>query len=583
MISKVYANLLIARSPLMNSPGFRSALLFGVFPFLLLVSGLFSQFFLAVFSSYALGVVAASIELIAVAFWLTNGPTFTLMKSRAFRIGAGIWVVVGFLSAVLAQYNVTAAIFAQLQWLLHLLFVLALVDLFRKTEEAFLPMQWAVIATSLAVVGFYLSLWFSLESPESFDWFGSPIPFPHIRHFGYIAALACLVAGVHYYESGLKQVGGAISLGVVVVLFAALVWAGGRASIGAVLVGWGVFAVYSLRAGIPWARIGMLAVAMFAGLLLSNLFAVDDERMGLSMAHGKEVSELSVNQFTSGRLEIWRRSIENVIEYSIPFGVGPSNFRYAPSSFSGTEQAHSVIFQSISDWGVLGGSVFLGFLVFLVWLVLKSLIKRGEAAGGFKLGVAIASVSGYLFLGLFDGNFYYSWSLLLVLPAAAWMLSRELKCTESQAVEAPVSERSPMKAAAGVSFAVCLLATLILGVNATTVFSKPEPEVRSWQSELVLTFPVITMNVDQWLKPWLKADTQQGLRLLGWLKRYHREGYKFYLVEAEMLDQIGKPTLAKKTAQQAYDLAGPYNHSRVTDMLMDGGFEKWIQSPGVVK
>ena len=262
------------------------------------------------------------IVLIAVAAWF-GSVTISLVASPydMVREGPG-----------LLRYEQTAA---------HLAFFIAVRQFFGSYR---VPVHWALLAipaSCLAVVAFagYLLLGLDqFDADVSFRWFHDPPFNSHIRHTGYqvtagAAVLIAFFAGGNRVPLARAPVWLALT-----VLLAFLLWLGGRGAALSVLAAFILLAI-ALRIMGAKSRGLWLAFALSAalGLILSDSLAVFDwngviDRVAAQPSEAAGAPDL--NQFGSGRVDLWRTSWESVRDY-LPFGLGRTATGLCPTEATG--------------------------------------------------------------------------------------------------------------------------------------------------------------------------------------------------------------------------------------------------------
>lgn len=298
----------------------------------------------------------------------------------------------------------------------HMLFAACLFVWFIEDSEA---VRWIFSALVLAVF-IYLSvvsvLWEGLADPAAYNWFHFPPLFHHIRHLGYLLCMA-----VVFFAWAVLAWQGKIRLlawSAYVVAFGLLLWSGGRGSFIAVMAGVGYLLLvgrrgYSLK----------MAVCLFIGFLialfLSALFPVDDPGMGWLSAIARSEAAESINNLSTGRLDIWRELSGRLLERPW-FGWGGDAVRQLMPG-RGIVQAHNGILQIGIEWGVVGLLVIGGGMLFLLGRFPVPL--NGQCSIGERLLGGVLAVSLFV-LSMMDGVLFHALPLVFLAMSYALLAAR---------------------------------------------------------------------------------------------------------------------------------------------------------------
>ncbi len=351
------------------------------------------------------------IVLIALALWFAS-VTVSLVVSPydLLRQGPG-----------LLRYEQTVA---------HLAFFIAVREFLGRYR---VPQHWALLAipaSGLAVALLAVTLLLGLDPGDKgagVRWFHEPPFNTHIRHSGYQVA-AGIGALVAFFAAGKRvPLGRAVLWLALVVLCTFIIWMGGRGAVFSVLAAVGLLALALWIMGAKSRGLGLaFASAVALGLLLSEWLAVFDwngvvDYVVMRTSQALEAQDL--NQFGSGRIDIWRTSWESVREH-LAFGLGPNGYWFMANRIYGV-QPHSFLVQFLLEWGVIGALLFLGLLVYGFWRgVLEHVVRaRGEIdVASLSAGTIIVVLTVH---GLVDGTYYHPQpSLYLALAFAIWTLPR---------------------------------------------------------------------------------------------------------------------------------------------------------------
>lgn len=108
----------------------------------------------------------------------------------------------------------------------------------------------------------------------------------------------------------------------------------------------------------------------------------------------------NVNRFSSGSLNFWAEAAELTAKRPL-FGYGVNQFQFTIQIADGRfGHPHNFVMQVFFDWGIVGGSAFLGLFA----LAVASILRRREwatqsypiAVTGFTTMTALAAIDGII-------------------------------------------------------------------------------------------------------------------------------------------------------------------------------------------
>ena len=352
--------------------------------------------------------------------------------TRILLVAIALWMVCITISFVASPYDVAATVPGRLRYLQtisHVVFFGAVRDFLCRVR---LPVTWLLMVIpasgfAVALMAAYLLIGADGQNPAvSERWFNDPPFNSHIRHSGYqiAAGVGALTA---FFVSGSRASPARVALLLVlIVLCAFLLWMGGRASILSVLTAFALLAAAVRIKGVAGGGLWLaFTLSMAAGLVLSEWLAVFDWNgvVDLATRTAEAVAAEDLNQLGTGRIDIWRTSWESVREHLI-FGLGPNGYWFMPNRVFGV-QPHSFLVQFLVEWGLAGGLLFLGLLLYGFWRgFLEHVVRaRGELdVASLSAGTVIVVLTVH---GLVDGTYYHPQpSLYLALAFAIWTLPR---------------------------------------------------------------------------------------------------------------------------------------------------------------
>ncbi|MGB5096943.1 MAG: O-antigen ligase family protein [Porticoccaceae bacterium] len=453
----------------------------------------------------------------------------------------GLWLLLGAFS-VTASAHQAPALLRQLEWTVYAALAAVLVIAFydrARTAEVFL---WTLLAGVVVAIAAIAWRWCVLDDPRSYDWIWGAVPFIHIRHLGYYLAAGtaaalypCLAPG-----SGLRQGAG---FALLTLVLAALFWAGGRGSVLAILVAMPL--VLCLAPATPEKRRLLIALPfiLVGAYGLAAVFQVDNPAMGLSLFHGRAPGD--IDDLSSGRVALWLSVLPRLLD-SPWLGVGPDNYGFLADKPAMPTQPHSFVLQALLDWGLPGGGLLLLTVLGLcLWLV--GFFWRGRAAA---LPVAPLVVFGVLVAilayGLIDGSLYHYPTMALG-PVALGLV---YGCTlhrdgRGEAGAEPLLRRRAT--ALGLLAMTGLVAVLGLA-NIRAVIEGYRGRVWDYYAPrmvLLRALPIYATDVPAWTAYWQERSPEVMTHWLGWLQRQARDGWQYYLWEANAHLANGDPARAR--------------------------------------
>lgn len=352
--------------------------------------------------------------------------------TKLLLIALALWAACITLSFVASPYDAAATVVGRLRYLQtvsHVVFFIAVRDFFCRVRLPIDRLLMVIPASCFVVVLTAAYLLIGVDGQDlavSEQWFTDPPFNSHIRHSGYQFAAGVGALTAFFISGNRGPLARVVLLLVLIVLCTFLLWMGGRASILSVLVAFALLATAVRIKGVASRDLWLaFALSMAAGLVLSEWLAVFDWNGVVDLAErtAKAVAAEDLNQLATGRIDIWRASWESVREHLL-FGLGPNGYWLMPNRFFGV-QPHSFLVQFLVEWGLVGGLLFLGLLIYGFW---RGFIEHVVRARG-KLDVASLSAGTIIVVltvhGLVDGTYYHPQpSLYLALAFAIWTLPR---------------------------------------------------------------------------------------------------------------------------------------------------------------
>ncbi len=483
------------------------------------------------------------LELGLVLAWLVRGPRPALPKlSPPVAILLTAWIVLASVATLAASYPVPALV-RHAEWVCHGLFGLALWHL-RIDRPALAGTVFAAIVIGfLLVTAALVAHWVAFPNPAAYDWSLELPFFDHVRHYGYLA-MAALCGCTYWLAVGNSTIGRRIGAGLAfTIALAALLWTGGRGAALGAAVGLAV----AVLLGAPRARrwiAGVLLLALAPAVLVAGLLRVDIPIMGIDRLLGRTAAYSGVNEFSTGRADIWRYTADAIREHPL-LGLGPDGFAYlSPPVMKLPVQPHSMPLQIVSDWGAPAALAFLGLLAVAAyrwWRAARAASPASpERAVRATAGAVIAAMAAH---GLVDGTFYHALPLAILAACTALALGR--------ASSAPTATGN--RYATGIAALVTAAATLVILAHTAvvlTVTSATVPAPGSWRVQLVQAFPsrINQRTLRPWLTRWEASHPDEALQLARWAQRRARHPWWYHYYEADRLAGSDRDAAARAFA-----------------------------------
>jgi O-antigen ligase len=325
-------------------------------------------------------------------------------------------VVIAIATAAFADNPIRSSI-RTWQLLIHLAFGFVVAYLF---QTRWAPLRgrfwaWTVAGTSLYVVA-TIAWVLAVQDDPDFNWIRFSLGVVNIRQTGFYstvgAAAALGLAAIAQTRAGYWTAVAAASL-----MTALTFWSGTRGALVAVVVAFAAASIFvpSVR---NWRSIGALVASTAIGAILSLLHQVPHPLYGvLRMWSASTVPDANVA--TSSRLEMWRGAIEAARE-RILFGYGESQFGVAGLQWSDFNHPHNILLQVLIQWGAIGFVCYFSLAAYLAWRCLA--IVRTDSSDAVAPFLVLTAL---LVMSLYEGSLYHPYPYMMVVLAAAFLLSSE--------------------------------------------------------------------------------------------------------------------------------------------------------------
>lgn len=350
-----------------------------------------------------------------------------LKENRGIVILMLLWIVSISVSLIASPYNLAHLSIGRARYyetLSHIVFFVSLLTFLRGYSIPLRPIFAVILLSNAFVVVQAILVWHFSPEPNihtSSAWF-SRFPFVgHARHAGYNMMVA-VVSGVFLLlESKRAREHVLLAVGLLLVT-ACLFWLGGRGSMISTLLAFAllIFVRPELKAAGLAKWIYILVIISVAGLVAH--YAAQFSWNGISNSVERSVAAETVNKLSSGRLAIWRYSIESLKDNYL-FGLGSQGYLFIPGKWRSTAMPHNVIVQFLVEWGVLGTALFSSMYLYALHRGISKL--RSLNSIEIPLVCAAIIVVALSIHGLTDGTFYHGKaSFYLALCLAIWLGTR---------------------------------------------------------------------------------------------------------------------------------------------------------------
>lgn len=442
-------------------------------------------------------------------FWAYRKEILIIRGIPALPLGVFALLVV--VSSAVALHP-EVAFLRNADWIAFIGFGLASMVFYRNCPK-FLPFAMA------AVVGGYLLgvlqivlAWLSMEDPVHFLWATNVPGFQHIRHVGLhgLGVLAILTYFLTTAKAPLSRWGIAA---LVVVVWASLFWTGGRGAVfSALFLVLCCGALLFRKKGLQLS--GMFLLLMVAGAFLSTFFQA--ERIGLNRIFLLGGKTESVDQFSSGRLELWRHCLDQAGSHW-PLGVGADHYLFYPHPHKYVLEAHNFLIQAVFEWGYPALLLFVGMGLLLT-------IRWAQAAGESpRAAVAFAAFLAYCVYGLFDGPFYYPAGMLMIGLFSALLFYEDGRVSKTMEKFQISFTAHRAFLVVGIGFLLHFFAVL---QYLSYFYMYPKPDSLYVQLSQRVTFT--TFGAWQWANHWEETDPEAAMAWYDWGQQYGEYSWKFH-------------------------------------------------------
>lgn len=474
-----------------------------------------------------------------------------------------LWLFWVFLATILSEYVAAALVrFSETAW--HLLFAYALFMFLSKTPSVrvllrnFIAVGFVIYAILIGWFLFSVELGIDIQYPRVF------LGFHHMRNFGHYALISLFVILELLKDSQMRgrKVHESIYFISAVIAWIYLFVLGGRGPFFAFVLA-AVVVLLVRRDYFTRRYVSVVTVSVVLGLLLS--LPASHESFGVKRLFATAASSETVNELSSGRIDIWRNTLQQTLKSPF-FGEGPEGYLFSVSQqYPTTIQPHGLLAQIVIEWGLPGAILFLLLVLSVIVWVIRQIGAgaRGNHAvvGGFATVMAILSFS------LVDGVLYHPRTTFLFAMVLMILLA-EIFADKSVTVRGGYQRLLPPLAAVplitvSVLHAISLAA--VLQTKAPGINDASMQSVRFFPS--VLADPGLDTRIANWSHVWTERESGADLsHWYQWLEKNSSRPWLFAYLNAMQLHGSGKKALAEEafapyvgfsplSIQEAYDCA----------------------------
>lgn len=308
------------------------------------------------------------------------------------------WVITGFIGTYFAE-NTYASIARQTELCIHILFTYTVIKALNHLPKS-QYLIYGLLGAFLYSLIFILLFRIAIGDMEH-NWLGNIPFFKHTRHWGYLLVIALPLS----YYLILKKETSNLGFIIFTLIWASIIWSGGRGGfITAIVISFIV---------IPWllklksSTFLKTLICICTALALALVAEVNHQ--GLSIRHlffisPNNIEGFNLNQYSSGRIDIFLNSLTHIFNNNYIFGSGADAFRYTtPPLHPTATHPHNLPIQLFYSHGIIG--------VILISAISWILTKKAKKNQCLENKIASIALLGAVILSLIDGIFYQSYSL----------------------------------------------------------------------------------------------------------------------------------------------------------------------------
>lgn len=489
---------------------------------------------------------------------LARRENFVVLSPVAGALFAA-WLIAAAVSVGLSPYPFPA-LARQAEWLCHITFAASLWHFLRNNRSY---TRWAlgfVIGGVCLTILIVFLAWLGDPDNATLHWRRYLPLFTHIRHFGYYVLAGLLLAQLWGADEHARSATVIITVPILAILWGALIWTGGRGAFVAAMIG--LVATMALAPGRRWVMAGINTVAISVGSVIAVIMSAGRPELGWHRILSRVGGDVA-GGFATGRLNFWSLAFENFAANPI-FGLGPDAYRYMQPKIFGSHP-HNVVLQFLTDYGVIGASMFgLMAVILLASILRRASDRRGDIRP--ERVVALSVLIAFLANSLLDGNLYHALPLMIVGATVAVGLLPESFSRVNGASAGLMAIRTGFTGATATALAVFFA---LYSVLLTNFVAGPIPSESSPRAQLVRNVPMVThgMTLETWIRAWSIEDAEAAIEWAHWAHEHSPEAYRFSSLEAKLLMNEGLYEAAREHAEQALQSAGGRTRLAMTRSL----------------
>lgn len=244
--------------------------------------------------------------------------------------------------------------------------------------------------------------------PSTHDWVNNPPIFGHIRHITFVIFISAISSAWLITNNDPTKIERAIYTLSLTSSIAITLWTGGRGGALAIIIGISIILI-TKKSDIR-KNLTLLIKSTILAIIISSLMPTNHPSMGWKNSIIRSQTNHSLNQKTSGRLDIWKYCLAKIKEEPIT-GFGGESFLYMYKEKNPNHklmQIHNGPIQIAFEWGIPISLLIIGSLVAKTLESLRH-IKHTNKVKTFGLAITAST----LVYALFDGVLYHGTPLFL--------------------------------------------------------------------------------------------------------------------------------------------------------------------------
>lgn len=384
--------------------------------------------------------------------------------------------------------------------------------------------------------------WLALDEPRRHDWIYQIAGVGHLRHLGFYAVGAALLAAPGLLHTARGRWQPLLAATALTLALALILWSGGRGSLVAVVCGLVALTLWMPgRLRRAWGlRLGLCALG---GVVLAVVFATEHPAMNLlRWEAAAPLRWEGQGDWSSSRFGLWQESL-GYLEQRPWLGWGPDGYKFLPLSKL-VLQPHNAYLNAALSWGVPGLLLALAALLLLGARGLQLVRQEAAETRDVTRAAALALLGALLVYGLVDGVFYFSVPLLFTALACALLAQPpqfKLPHDAARVASPPRAFRLWLRGAKPLGLGLGAAAGLLLGLNLYQLhaYFGPAPAPDSPAARFARAFPNTTFGYWNWLQSWEATHPQAALEGYAWAVEHSAVAWRYHQMEADFRFKLG--------------------------------------------